>query len=357
MKTKIRWEINNDTITFNNSFNQPLSKKILKLFKNIKNINFGSSFDKDISYLPDHIEILRFSYNKYYQLFCEFNQPIYKLPISLKTIEFSYFFNQPIGKNNISYLPNGIKKIFFGFSFNQPVLGLLPESVEYLEFGDKFQQILGTENLKLPKNLKKIKFIHSDFNFELKYLPDDLEKIVLDYYCEYNNPLNYLPKGLKKLKIIDGYKFNHPLDLLPNGLEHLELTVCKNYTHNLDNLPINLKKLKLYDNFCQPIDFLPFNLQSLTIEISTYYAYSFDNLPTNLKKLKIIHTIGSASPLKLNNLPNKLEILILGPNFYGELNNLPKNLRKILIKTNYDIDNEFIETCKHILELNGPYWD
>lgn len=116
-KKKEFWEIQNNEIIFNNNFNQTISKKILKLLKNVKQINFGASFNKNITDLPDHIEKIRFSYNKYYQLFCEFDQPIYKLPNSLKIIEFGYFFNQPIGKNGQSYFPNGIKKNLFWFQF------------------------------------------------------------------------------------------------------------------------------------------------------------------------------------------------------------------------------------------------
>lgn len=174
-----------------NKFN----KSVDKLPSTLKYLKLGSSFNQSIDNLPDNIEVL--------DIGCNFNKPINKLPKSLKYFKLGNMFNQEI--NN---LPNGLinltirdyyqinpcKYMFYNYrgeyqyelSFNQRIDNL-PQSLEYLELGDKFDQPVD----KLPSTLKHLK-LGKHFKQSLKNLTCSLESLTLSrYYIGKHIPFRY----------------------------------------------------------------------------------------------------------------------------------------------------------------------
>ncbi len=175
-------------------FNKPIDNK---LPTDISNIILGWDFNQSVDNLPLTLKNITFGHN--------FNQPVYNLPFTLETIIFGYCFNQPIEN-----LPNSIKSISLGHDFNK-LVDDLPNTLEKLFLGKSFN--LAINNLpislieltiksryerydiyRLPKNIKKITFIHGEPN---------------EYYvCFYGN--NSLAKEIYTIDNIK-YKFCHEI--------------------------------------------------------------------------------------------------------------------------------------------------
>jgi len=106
---------------------------------NLKELKFGSKFNKSVNYLPDNLKIIYFGFN--------FNNPVDNLPKSLEKIILGKKFNQ-----SLDLLPDSITHIIFSFSFN-PIISLYDNTYEAFTNGDFNFPIK-----KLPKNIKHLTF-------------------------------------------------------------------------------------------------------------------------------------------------------------------------------------------------------
>ncbi len=121
----------NKTIKLYPEYNDTLTKEYLEYLSNFQIIFFGWSFNQPI------------------------DNPLFK-NLNAKKMVFGNNFNQSIGKNNYSYLPNCVEILCFGDNFNQPVNNFLHDGIKYLKFGKKFEQDISNlpvsiENLILDK--------------------------------------------------------------------------------------------------------------------------------------------------------------------------------------------------------------
>ncbi|KAF2073789.1 hypothetical protein CYY_004883, partial [Polysphondylium violaceum] len=119
-------------------------------------------------------------------------------------------------------LLNNIKTITFDSNYNQPIVkGTIPNSVEYLEFGNK-NQVISKEIL--PTSLKSLTI--SSFNQKLfNILPDSITELVLN--MQYNPFLLFKKDDdiLPNLKKLVCYYFPFVLNYLPTTICDLEFFI------------------------------------------------------------------------------------------------------------------------------------
>ena len=170
-----------------------------------------------------------------------------------KTLLLPYFFNQMIDS---SMFGDDLVRLVFNTGFNQPLraniilqkqISPFPNSLQYLTFGDQYDQLIG-QNV-LPPNLTHLTFGYY-YNHPIRpdVLPPNLTHLTFGY-C-YNHPIgpNVLPPNLTYLEL--GHKFNHLIKLsdLPPCLSELvftniDLNILTNIINNLQDQLANV-----YDN-------------------------------------------------------------------------------------------------------------
>lgn len=337
---------------------------LLNLPKNLEELAFSFINETDINLtklkklkklmlhslpeLPNNIEQLVF--NKFIK---EVN-----LPKKLTRLICDYFseFNE-----NIDFELNNLTYLKLNNSFNQP-LNNLPDKLRYLNLASKFDNYFNSveniEELYLDEefntdinyfliNCKKLKIlnINEKFDQKINYLPNTLEKLILD--CKYNKSIPIIPNSLLLLKLqyynlsltnnifdinnnlteIDfGYNFNQKIEKYLLALINLKkLTFGDNFNQIVNHLPINLKELVIGNSFNKRIDHLPINLEILVIGNS--FNKKVNYLPINLKELNL----GDSFNRPLNNLPNKLKTLKLGEKFNHSIENLTDSLKYLVL--------------------------
>lgn len=167
---------------------------------------------------------------------------IYKKNISTIEIQFS---SRAIGLYQIDIFPKFIKKLNLQFNFNCEILKYLPEDLEHLIIFNNLNEIK-TELNNLPTKLKELVLIKISYNLSLDYLPLSLEKLVLLLNNEYNHSFDNLPSNLNYLEIcfyvfIDEKILS--LNNLPEKIQHIKLRKPNGFIIN--KYPSNLKLLEL----------------------------------------------------------------------------------------------------------------
>jgi hypothetical protein len=184
--------IENNTLHFDDLYNQIVPMKTIHAMKKCNSIYFGMEFDKII-------------YSK--------RDRNYRIPKCITTIVFSEFsfFNKSLVSNEESWLPPKLVTLVFGQSFNRPIDGL-PESLEYLTFGEDFNQPIDN----LPTNLKYLTF-GEEFNRSVNNLPESL--IYLKFGTYFDQSIDNLPDSIQELSL--GAKFKRKIKKFPQSLEKL----------------------------------------------------------------------------------------------------------------------------------------
>jgi hypothetical protein len=193
--------------------------------------------------------------------------------------------------------------------------------------------------LQYYNNITKTLTIPSDFNQELKDIPDDTEIIIFDEdlknkkYSKFNQEIkeNVLADSLHTIKF--GFSFNQEIkeNVLPDSLHTLTFGRRFNQEIKENVLPDTLHTLTLGCYFNQEIkeNVLPDSLHTLTFGICFNQEIEENVLPKSIKK------IGLYSHCNLiNNLPLWIEEVCI--KFYykcdKEITNLPMTLEKITIE-------------------------
>jgi hypothetical protein len=184
--------IENNTLHFDDLYNNIVPMKTIQAMKKCESIYFGMEFNKIIYAKRDKN---------------------YRIPKCITTIIFSEFsfFNKPLLSNEEPWLPPKLVKIVFGQSFNKPIDGL-PESLESLTFGEDFNQPVD----KLPSNLKYLSF-GEEFNRKVDFLPPNIKFIKFGRY--FDQSIDNLPDSIQELSL--GTKFKQKINKLPQSLEKL----------------------------------------------------------------------------------------------------------------------------------------
>ena len=329
-------------IIFNNVLNDDLIKKegdeILSVFsKNVKLLQFNSSYDKPLDILSPSIETINLVCSKY-------NYPLDNLPNTILGLKLGHPRAPRVGSLKL-----------------KAVTRKLPDNLEFLSLA--LRDYSNFQIKMFPETIKFFDFYYYETNpFELPLLPKSIEVLGLFDATDYPFLNQSLP-NLKKLSA--GYYFNQPLDNLPNGIESITIRQLSNTTDVTGNfnqplckdgktiLPDSLKELRLETHSLQfPIIDLPKNLKKLYLDVSCYY--NLENLPEGLEDLTVYNREIIPDNCSFDNLPSSLKILKVGYSKWEKaFDNLPANLEKLFIYV-YDfihpIDN--LPTGLKYLEVN-----
>ncbi|KAM9953532.1 hypothetical protein ACTFIR_008607 [Dictyostelium discoideum] len=345
---------------------------------NLKSIDFGLYYNQEIekNILPNSLEILKLSndFNKS----LDFNN----LPINLKQLIFGDKFNKQLlsnedndnDNNNNEELPNLIEFIKFGESFNQEfnilnlkklkiiifgskfnslISGLkMCESLETVEFGNDFNQIIDNQ---LPNSLKNLKFglKFDKLLLPMVSLPKNLE--TLEFGQLYNQKFqpNTFPLSLTSLKLGFNYNQTFPKDVLSlnSNLKILHFGYCWNqpFSSSLNSLPFeSITELKFGKQFYQKIKSNLFrsavNLESLDLGDSVSQSIAIESLPQSLSSL----TIGNTFNEKIESLPVLLKCLRIGSSFNNHsfpINFFPNSLERLSFNKVSLFNNAFKPGC------------
>lgn len=242
-------------------------------------------------------------------------------------IYFNDEFNEKL-EPYINIISRFDKLIFCTFPFHETI-----HSITINDFGDDGSKSFCEFNCS------------SKFNFDINYLPDCLDMIILS--SKFNSYINL--DNLTRLKyLIFGYEYNKQTKFVSmNNLTHLGFGYCFNFPLEIEYLK-NLTHLKLSEKYNQAIKF-PDNL------IYLYIGYGF-NIDINIPySIKIIHTNSSNYSI-IDYLPNTIEKIIIGVDFDVELNNLPNQIKKLQFEYTSDYSKKLVNLPDSIESIEIGYW-
>lgn len=262
-------------------FNQDINTPIGSVFgRKLKYLVFGSSFNRPLY----NVQLIRLHGVKRAMI-------TFGMPKSMEYIEFGNDFNQYIVISGVSFLPK-VRYIKFGNLFNKPIIGAFREGLEILKFGLKFNQPFEEDGINgIPSSLKHLD-IGGNFNESLFYknsdnkiLPDSLKVL---YLSQISNTLlikgvtSALPKNLEELYFSSNWNCQNIcarmvegkiIKILPDNLKVL-------YLSDIFNSPLSIKGEKLLPDTITTLKFGDKFDQSLFIDGTSESA-----LPKNIKNL------------------------------------------------------------------------
>ncbi|EFA77348.1 hypothetical protein PPL_12560 [Heterostelium album PN500] len=256
------------------------------------------------------------------------------LPETLQVIEFGDCFNLPLIPGS---LPNSLKKVYLGDEFNQPIeIGTFPNGIETIIFGSYFNQPL--QPGIFPESLGFLVFgIYFNQRIEVNVLPPKLEK--LRFAHSYNHFPEYLPPSLVSLTLSNRSVLP---EVLPNCLFSNHLTsLCKIPFQLLHLVPSSVKKLSFSSSLAaielnessiprhiEDLNFYSLALHNLRpgiisnsvtkLNLGLFYDYALEPgvIPLSVKTLHLGFRFNK--PLKPGDIPESVEEL-----HFGESNLLP----------------------------------
>jgi hypothetical protein len=218
---------------------------------------------------------------------------------------------------------------------NLDIINHLPDNIETIQLGEiLYYEYKSIE--KYPKNLKKI-IMYGKFDKYLATLPMGLETLIIDTKIECD--LNNLPPTIKHLEL-DSIDCNGTIEY-PVGLKYLKLNT-NNFEH-VANLPPTLETFILIINsndnrifktkITQPINY-------------SRFSDNINSLPNNIKSLKLYFDIIPYRDIKINKLPDQLELLNIDYCHinYFNLTKLPETLNKITVNYMYNYGDDITIT-------------
>ena len=201
----------------------------------------------------------------------------YDLPSSLTHLQIDCHTRQ-LDKSVFSLkecqLPSTLKFLKLADQWNLPVeeLGELPNSLETLEFGEKFDQPV--DRLKLPPSLKSL-----IFGLKFNHSIDSL----------------ILPQSLTHLSFV--LLFNQPIrgDIFPPQLKSLTLSPIFNQPIDEWKLPHSLTHIKFGYEFDQPIHDLPINFWPTSLVSFDWYQFPIKWVQSTSTSTRVTPLISNSS--------------------------------------------------------------
>ena len=240
-----------------------------KILSKFHNIFFSPKYNEILPQLNSLLNIVKIVFGN------AFNCPLYQtnLPNSLQYLQFGAEFNQLVDN-----LPSCLSSLHFGTSFNQTVLNL-PSNLKILRFGTNFNQ--SVENL--PCGLK-ILFFGRNFSQSVDNLPESL--VWIKFSDRFNCTVNNLPRNL--LYVEFGRQFNQSICSLPDSVKILIFPSGSKYQVFREKLPFQLGYLKLPRDYLRLINFnnvnefvpyhVPLTLKKIVSCNLSYYQKHFEYL-------------------------------------------------------------------------------
>lgn len=152
---------------------------------------------------------------------------------SVTELKFNFTFNEALKPGQI---PDTVEKITFGWRFNQPLgKDVLPNGLKELEIDCSFEKY---QQLVLPRSLTKLTLCDYRYPLELLKLPESLEHLEIKWGFDHPLLINSLPKNLKYFS--PGSDFNQ--NILSDTIQELHLGLS---FERIDQLPSSLVHLAL----------------------------------------------------------------------------------------------------------------
>ena len=243
-ENKQDYTIWNDVIVIHHYTNRPINfNEIDEFFSKI----IFSDYD-DVEICVNQKNEFNNKYSNNYTL-SVFNQNII-LPKIITHLIFGFSYNQPI----LTPLTNDLILLTFGESFNQIII--LPENLTYLAFGKSFNQYVElpnslthltlNNNFSYSINLAYIKYLNINCNNTdlIENFPNSLEEII--FGKNFIQPIYKFPNKIKRLVFLHD-NYNQDLNNLPDSVKKIRLN--KNYNKQILNIPNNLKLIKCHYNY------------------------------------------------------------------------------------------------------------
>ena len=197
------FDSSDNVVLGSNEYDYKNDKTILNLLKEKQKIAFDNVFNASIDWLPEGITHI--------QLGTFFNQPLQKLPATLKSLIIKTY--------------NEVGATYFNNSLNN-----LPHGLEILEihYNHKFDKDI----YNLPQTLKKLYMHCKAFKINFNILPNRLEHITI--YGDNNviNPINTIctmPTNLQSILIC-----NYKSDV--DNLDKLHFSNCRDLRNEYPNI-------------------------------------------------------------------------------------------------------------------------
>jgi hypothetical protein len=302
-----------------------------------------------------------------------------------------YYYNKNLILDNYKITDKYIlddNKIFFEDDFNEnlePYINLIANCFQLIFCS---HPIINNRNVNPNKyaNHEDLFFCehndHSQFNFDITYLPNSLELIVLS--DKFNSFIN-LDNSSKLEKLTFGYNFNKSIKLLnlvnlthlsfgnhftyPLEISHLDklthLKLSEKYNQKFDfppnlyylylgyyfslniNLPSTIKIIHVNMNNQWFVDNLPNSIEELFLDGDIDDDLTLDNLPNQIKRLKFSEVALFPTNSKLNNLPDSIELIEFSEFTESiKIKPIPKNLKKIKCNIKCVLEKEIISKCE-----------
>lgn len=280
---------------------------------------------------------------------------------------------------NLSF--SKLTHITFNSNFNKSTDFMFPETLEYLNLGDKFNTPLTSNSL--PKNLKHL-YLGYTYNYPVENcLPYGLKHLIfghlftqkiknaipetVTHLCMggrfYRKVKGYLPKNLVHLEL--GWGFNKPLlGDIPN-VEYLKTGSSFEYPICDDSNPSKITHLIIGSKINKPDYVLPQSLKTLILDLDYDDSTILFKIPNSVTNLVIagstsidlssldINCYNHITHLTLNTFVKgslkkfrNIDTIVLDEYFSISLHNLlPNNLKHLYIESeNYEKQKQFIES-------------
>lgn len=347
-------------------------------FPNLAKINFGNSYNKDIS-LPNSVKSITIGE--------KFTRIITNLPSSLEKL---YLTNYPILINQRS-IPDSLKFLSLKEAVITNISNLYLPHLEILYISLQSGHKIPTLTRKFPK-LKVLKIFNVIRNEDLEYdtFPETIEELYIQQFIGCFNAFlpnlrvlkfnksspNSLGFNISKLNKLEHIETGHQTIIpsgLPSGLK--TLIVGESYNHNIDSshIPKTLESLQLGNNFSAKLFLKNTSLKKIVFGDKFNTNITIDTIPVTLVELTIgLHynnciNLSHLTNLRVLNLKcNKYSNQIYLPNLIEEINfigcqkipvkyinidSLPKSLTLLTSNNNILVGHSNIITFMKILLL------
>lgn len=227
----------------------------------------------------------------------------------------------------------------------------LPSGLKYLRLTLSYTRQL----IDLPRTLEVIDLSNTEYRHPINNFPmENLRELYLSEY--FNHPIDVLQNATKLKKLHLGGRFSGSIDTLPVSIEELRIQGGPSFHERNDGNDIgfnrsvdhlknctNLRVLELGDVFNSPIDNLPESLEKLVL--GDQFWQEFPPLP-NLKSLHL----RSRNPLEYETMPRNLKILNMSNmQIVGPINGLPPTLEELWLPFDFRQEgNTFPPTLKKV---------
>lgn len=319
-------------------------QETIEIFDCLSYLKLPKSVDSFSNVLPNSLTHLIFHR---YSIFDKSIEGL--LPDSLQVLDLGFKFNQPIFSGEKSFLPPNLIKLIFSFEWNHPIhdgkYGYLPPKLKYLNFGFSFNNTisLGGKSF-LPETLTYLD-LGIKFNHSINPLPNSL--LTLKVSSHFERQIFSLPSKLINLELKGHYKHNLRRGVIPNSLRNLSICGFDGILNEFNLGKITSLTIEGLNNH-RNISSIPETVNKLIIYSSVQVEY----LPSYLTYL----FFNPSSSEQINMIPDSVKYLhmSISRKVNGSVNKLPNSLEGLFLYTSSHVKFDYaVSKCQNLVHLRG----